>query len=268
MKIAALSLSSFRREARAFTLIEVLIAVVVFAIVLAAINSVFYGALRLRNQTTKHFDKKIPIQQALATLRRDLSGIVTPGGVLSGSLMTDPSTSASSTGSSAGGGLGSTLGSLLGSTLGDPVSPELFTNSGTIDETSPWADIQKVVYYLREPTNRFAANGRDLIRTVQRNLLAATQETPDEQWLLGGVEMVEFLFFSGTEWQPSWDSTAEETPLPKAIKVRLQLAREDERRSQMDEVAPLELIVPLTVQARTNQTSTSSTGQAPSGGGR
>src|SRR5688572_5904097 len=37
----------------AFTLLEVLIAVVTFGIVLAAMNAVFYGALRLRNKTTE-----------------------------------------------------------------------------------------------------------------------------------------------------------------------------------------------------------------------
>jgi prepilin-type N-terminal cleavage/methylation domain-containing protein len=34
-------------------LLELLIAVAIFSIVLAAINAVFYGALRLRNKTTE-----------------------------------------------------------------------------------------------------------------------------------------------------------------------------------------------------------------------
>src|SRR5947207_14101285 len=51
---------------RGFTLLELLIAVAVFAIVLAAINAVFYGALRLRNKTTEAIKEALPMQQALA----------------------------------------------------------------------------------------------------------------------------------------------------------------------------------------------------------
>ena len=69
------------RSASAFTLLELLIAVVAFAIVLAAINSVFYGAVRLRNKTVESIDAALPIQHALAILRADLSNIVPPGGL-------------------------------------------------------------------------------------------------------------------------------------------------------------------------------------------
>ena len=77
-----------QRRRRAFTLLEVLIAVVIFAIVLAAINAVFYGALRLRNKATEALKNALPMQQALATIKRDLANIVVPGGMLSGMLQT------------------------------------------------------------------------------------------------------------------------------------------------------------------------------------
>src|SRR6185436_7883658 len=48
------------------TLIEILIAVAIFAIVLAAINTVFYSALRLRNRSAAAFDEALPVQQAVA----------------------------------------------------------------------------------------------------------------------------------------------------------------------------------------------------------
>src|SRR6476620_2299644 len=64
---------------RAFTLLEILIAVSIFAIVLAAINAVFYAAVRLRNHTVAMIDKSVPIELALATIRRDLLSIVPPG---------------------------------------------------------------------------------------------------------------------------------------------------------------------------------------------
>src|SRR5437870_12733619 len=65
---------------RAFTLIEVMIAMAVFAIVLAAINGIFWGALRLRNKTVESIDAALPKERALAIIRSDLANIVPPGG--------------------------------------------------------------------------------------------------------------------------------------------------------------------------------------------
>src|SRR5260370_20827343 len=70
--------------ARGFNLIEVLLAVTVFAIVLAAINTVFYSALRLRARTSAALDESAPVEQTLNVMRRDLQAAVGPGGVLAG----------------------------------------------------------------------------------------------------------------------------------------------------------------------------------------
>src|SRR5688500_2524922 len=75
-------------RSNAFTLIEVLLAVAVFAIVLGAINSVFFGALRLRNKSYAVFEKALPMQQATAIFKRDLEGSMAPGGTFGGTLQT------------------------------------------------------------------------------------------------------------------------------------------------------------------------------------
>ena len=53
----------FFQVQRAFTLLELLIAVVAFAIVLAAINGVFYSALKLRNRSAASLEKSLPLTQ-------------------------------------------------------------------------------------------------------------------------------------------------------------------------------------------------------------
>ncbi len=236
-----------RRPTRAFTLLEVLIAVVTFAIVLAAINTVFYSALRLRNKTTQAIERALPRQHTLAIVKHDLEGIVPPGGVLAGALKsgTGASTALPATGT------------MLGANPED--GPEIYTNVGLVDDASPWGEVQRVTYYLRAPTNRVAAAGQDLIRAVTRNLLATIEEEPTEQWLMGNVERIEFLFYSGTDWRDSWDSTTEESVLPKAIKFRIHLAEDESERQpgkRLEPESPIELVVPIIVQARTNQTQT------------
>src|SRR5215472_15632853 len=74
----------------AFTLIELLLAITIFSIVLIAMNTVFYAALRLRNNTAEALDEALPLQRAVAVIQRDLANIVPPGGILSGTLQSTP----------------------------------------------------------------------------------------------------------------------------------------------------------------------------------
>src|SRR5690349_6919461 len=113
-----------RSTKHAFTLLELIIAVSIFAMVLAAINGVFYGAMRLQRKSSQAVEESLPLQQTIVLLKRDLQGIVPPGGVLSGAFQS-----------------GASSGSTLGSTV-PPGSTTFSTCTGVIDETSPWADVQ------------------------------------------------------------------------------------------------------------------------------
>ena len=254
----------FASRRSAFTLLELLLAVAAFAIVLAAINSVFYSGLKLRNRSAASLEKSLPLAQAFTVLKRDLANLALPTTNetrLVGELQSSP------TGTSSGSGSGPSsqprFGSLAGATGGASgqaaqVSPDFYTLSGLLDTTSPWPNVQKVAYLLVDSTNR-SALGKNLIRAVTRNLLPAGgfEEAPVEQLLLTDVEDVFFLYHDGTDWVDSWDSTADETmKFPRAIKVQIQLAAET-RASQQ---APLELVVPIVVEASTNSTSVTSGG--------
>src|SRR5262245_135308 len=219
----------------AFTLIEVLIAVAAFAIVLAAINTVYYAAIRLRNKTTASLENALPLEHTVTILKRDLAGIVLPGGTMFGPFQTS-----------------STSNNVAGQ-----ASPNFYTSTGFIDETSPWADVQRVSYLLVNSTNRNP--GKDLVRAVTRNLLPALQDQQEQQWLMTGVQTLTFLYHDGTQWRDSWDSTIANpttglsNSLPKAIKVQIQLVPEDgsnARGRRRD--PPIELVVPISAQARTN----------------
>jgi type II secretion system protein J len=220
----------------------VLLAVVVFAVVLVAMHSVFHGALRLRNRTTASLEEAVPLEQALALIRRDLANLVSPGGTLAGPLQTAPT--------------GTTV-ALLGR-----VAPDFYTSVGVLNDRDPWPDVQRVTYRLLAPTND--TPGLELTRSVTRNLLAVAEDTPEDQFLLGGVETVTFQYFDGTTWRYDWDSTGEMTAdltvgLPSAIKVEIVLTSALTNRVQPE---PLELVVPVTVQADTNALAQTSGGES------
>lgn len=241
---------------------ELLIAVTAFAIVLAAINSIFYGALRLRNKTTQSFDDALPLQHTLELMRKDIANLLPPGGTLSGQLQTSPGTGIGSglnSGNTAGTSA-SSMALLAAATRPGQSSPEFHTTGGTLDETSPWAEAQKVSYYLVQSTN--GSVGRDLVRSVTRNLLPSFQDQPAQIPVLSGVESIYFQFHDGVQWKDIWDSATETTTrLPVAIKVQINLAVEERGRQQLP---PIEMVVPVLAYGGTN--STSSTTETSGGG--
>ena len=228
----------FARQARAFTLIEILVAVTIFAVVLAAISSVMFAGFRLRNATARTLEESLPAQQAIRTIKRDLANLVPPGGTMFGALQSP---------------------SLSGLALPGQISPAFYTSTAILDDTVPWGEVQKVYYALNEPTNR-TSTGRDLFRAVNQNLLPVlTEELAEQHFLMGGVQNVLFFYFDGTSWRDSWDTTTADpvtgqtNTLPQAIKVQIQLAQADGVRRNPQE-SPIEIVVPIVVQGRTNQT--------------
>ena len=238
-----------------FTLLELLIATAVFALVLIAVNTVFNTALTLRRATTEAVDGIIPITHAVAVMKRDLRSIVPP--------------SAGGTGVFLGQFVGGQQSALEGLDVRDlqPVAVYLdfFSSGGVPDDSSmytdpqkagnteplPWADIQRIDYYLRQPI--FSKNkGSELVRTVRRNLLAPV-ETPEiavEESILDGVQELNFGYFDGTNWLSDWNSTNAIVPLPRAIMVTIEF---DSSMAQNKAYrAPLRFVVPVPTMALTN----------------
>jgi type II secretion system protein J len=225
---------------QAFTLLEVLLAVAIFSVVLIAIHFVFYSAIRLRNVTTEAIESKLPLQQTMAIIKRDLSNIVLPGGTLSGELQTTATSGALS-------GRNTSLTDM--SSVPGQSSPAFHTACGVLNDLAPWSELTRVQYFLADPTNN--TTGKDLFRSVTRNLLPTLADEPEVQFLMSGIESVYFYFFDGTQWRDYWDSASETAKLPQAIKIELLPAFEEARQVRRE---PLTLVVPLMVQASTNET--------------
>jgi type II secretion system protein J len=207
---------------------EVILAIAVCAAVLVAINAILFSALKLRAHTAGALDESLPLERALNLLRRDLKNAVPPSGVLAGPLQ--------SGGISGGMGIG----------LTDNSGIQIYTTTGLLTADAPWGDIQKVTYQLQSPANT-AAVGKDLVRSVTRNLLPTTTEESDDQWVASGIETLQFRYFDGASWVDSWDASTQ-TNLPIAVRVSIQLASSSGTANPQ----PLELVVPLVTQMRTN----------------
>ena len=219
-------------NAAAFTLIEMILAIGVASIVLIAANAAFFTALHLRDATADAVDAASPIDQSLTLLRRDLQCAVTPkaSGVLSGDFK---------------------IGNVTSTGISDPVAAEIYTATGALSENAPWGDIQRVTYELKNSTS--GGNGRDLYRSVTRNLLTETTPDVEDQLMIRGVDSVQFSAYDGSQWNDSWDTTdttSANTNLPVAVRVDIQLT------SSGKNSLPIEILVPIDSQSRTNSTST------------
>jgi type II secretion system protein J len=215
----------------AFTLIEMVLAIGVASIVLIAVNTVLFASLRLRDTTADVVDAATPLDQAVTFIRRDLECVVTPTNgtskVLSGDFR---------------------AGNVSSPGVPEPAAVEMFTTTGALSANAPWAEIQRVTYELKQSTDRNAV-GKDLYRSVVRNLLTITTPEVQDQLMLSGVQDIKFTCFDGAQWQDVWDTTgvtSTETNLPLAVRVDIQMSGGGVNAQ------PIELVVPIDAQARTN----------------
>jgi general secretion pathway protein J len=229
------------RSTGGFTLIEIVLATAVAAILFLAVQSVFFAALRLRNTTTRMIEDSIPLKRTLAIVEKDFAGVMIPGGVLSGVLQT---------------GTGSFLS--LDSKEGEPLGPDFYTASASIDSRTSFSEVQRVSYLLIPDSE--GGQTKTLVREVARNLLPAAEDQVEQQTLLTGILQASIDFYDGTTWTETWDSASTGNSLPTAIRLSLVLAAD--RSEQQPEPAPIQLVVPLFVTALTS-TTTSGTSTQP-----
>jgi type II secretion system protein J len=225
-----------------FTLMELLIATMIAAVVLAAMNTAFYAALHLRSSTSSAVENSIPLNHAVSILKADLRGILITGGLMAGSIESPGTENVNN----------------------QPTLLDICTTTGAIHDELPWGDVQKVSYLLRNPVGVSRPVGQDLIRAVTRNLLASVQPDLSEQALLSGVSSLQFLFYDGANWQTTWDSTTAATPTPRAIKVEIEFAKDDSGRQGR---LPIEIVVPVVAQELTNSVTASGSAVGSGGGG-
>jgi type II secretion system protein J len=222
MKTALLQSNS---PAAGFTLIELVLALAIAAIVLVAINSVLFGALHLRNSTVAIAEQTLPVERAVESIKNDLVCIRPPStnGYI-GVMGTDTNA------------------------VGVSQSPilEIYTSSGRISDDLPWGDIQQVFWWLQAPTNN-STSGRDLIRGVNRNLLATAPATPEAHCILHNVSDMHLSFYDGTNWEPTWSVTL--SNVPQAIKVFLTFSKPPDGTPTSP---PMQFLVPIITQLSTN----------------
>lgn len=188
-----------RRTIRGFTLLEVLVATAMVAILAGSLYASLSIAFRARRSALAAVEPVAKTQLAVALMGEDIRNAVVPSGVLAGPFL----------GQDGQDERGHDSDSL--SFYCTAVSPESDVGIGDI----------KLVELGCEPSDD--GKTQILVRLVTTNLRSTKVVEPEREVLCRGVFALNIRYFDGSEWLDDWDSTTEDNTLPCAIEVTLQL---------------------------------------------
>lgn len=192
-----------QQRRRTFTLMELLAALALTAVIMSGVLSLLVATLRARDRQFQQQNAAFTQGNALRRLIQDLRGMVPPAtaGVY-GAIE----------------GVAGVYDNCRHDSLqfASAVNPPQHGIFGT--------DLINVSYALQlnERSDAF-----DLVRSVRRNLLPSTESVPEETVLLSTVRELSFAYFTGEEWQDSWTASASDNRLPEAVRVRIATGRPD-----------------------------------------
>lgn len=238
-----------------FSLLELIVASLMFAIVMAAVTTAFSGAYKLRATNERELANVHGIRRAMDYMKRDFRSATIPSTNDTMEIVTGD-TSESETNVFTFSGVMATTTSTDGGALGSTAF-QFYTATGIRHAEQPWSDVQWVTYYLRSPLLSFDTVGNELVRGVTRNLSPGMDSDYSEMVLLGGVDQLFFEFWTGTEWIDYWDSTTFDPATPMAVRATLVMAT-------TNNVAPpvFQVTAPISVEARTNVVESATGGAA------
>jgi type II secretion system protein J len=208
MKTNILKGSSSRSTRSGFTLMELLVASVAFAMIVLVIKVTLMESMEMRERGQKRMDQLNTRMRIMEIIESDLKQC----------MLKETTFAQEFRGETVSGAM----------TRTDQL--EFYTASGIIQTNQPWGHLQKVRYYLQQPIyegRSEMAEGYTLYREVTRNLLPATDSIVNPQAIANEIASLKFQYYDGEYWQETWDSTVDESKLPKAVRVRVEFLRED-----------------------------------------
>ncbi len=192
----------------AFTLLEVLLALIVVALVMASLGPALTGALRAQRQAGTVLAPLGAEQAAIAVLRQDLSGAARPAGTV-----TQPCTVVAG---SVDGATTSTL--QLTTDTPPPLAPSLALRPAELGQATVTWTVQTAA----------DGNGVAWVRTRQPNLLATgTAPDPVPEVMLDHLSLITVEAWSAGGFVTAYDSSRAADALPSAVRVRYAYSQDD-----------------------------------------
>lgn len=192
------------RQPRAFTLLELLVATAMTAVLAGSLYATLHIAFQAQRTAAHAVENVRRAELAAELIRRDLESAIVPRGILAGVFYGEDGVTASGR-------------------AADAVALHCTADGG--QETEGVGDVRMVEFACET-----AEDGRGLVllRRVTLNLLSTNVQEPVEEVICRDVRSFELVYFDGTDWVDSWDSAAQDNALPLAVGVTIELISEDE----------------------------------------
>ena len=212
------------RQKRAFTLIELLAATMMMALVAASLYTSLNVAFRARDTALHAVDTIRGCDAAFSLIQEDLQAAVPPGGegklagtFVGNSFGTALGTTTNTPGLASLTPAGPAAGASTFGTVGDTLT--FFASVTDLEANAPVGDIKKIELGLAPQSGSTAV---PLVRRLTANLLAPAPVT-NEEVLCPDVRSFTLRYFDGQAWQINWDSNSTNNLLPAAVEVTLEL---------------------------------------------
>ena len=187
-------------NAGGFTLLEMLAATAMVAMLAGSLYASLHIAFKARNTATAAMEAVRKSSLSMEIIRADLQSAMVPHGTLASEFTGSPS---------------ATVPGAQGDSL-------VFCSSASDIQSGPGVgDVKKIEYFceLSPGTGRL-----ELIRRVTTNLLAPETAAPRQEILARDVRAFTLRYFDGQTWEDAWDSVAKDNVLPKAVEVTIELS--------------------------------------------
>jgi len=197
-------MSRTRTRRGAFTLLEMIVAMAIMAVLAGSLYATLHTAFRARRSATAAVEETRRADLTLALVETDLASAVVPTGLLAGGFLGEPATDAA----------------------GRPADALLLHATAPGGTAVAGRGDIRAIEFACEPSDD--DTGLVLVRYVTTNLLAPTTPEPEEETLCRNVFALSLRYYDGIEWLDTWDSTTQDNDLPAAVEVVLELCDPDD----------------------------------------
>ena len=189
------------KQYRAFTLLELLVAMTLMIVTAACLYTALYTGFRAKRSALLAVEPTLLAINAIELIKQDINGVLPPGGTLAGAF----------------------LGTDARDTDGaDADSLEYYTTHIYTDNDYLAGGLGKIELALEQDSDN-VHESYQLMRRVTTNLLSPRTIDPEQQVLCRNVKSLNLRYFDGDSWLDEWDSTADANSLPLAMEIDIQV---------------------------------------------
>lgn len=223
------------RYLKAFTLLELIVAIALMDVIAVALYSSMYTAFKAKSKSQAAIRPFQSVNMAFENIRRDLVSTVNPDGIMAGVFVGENN---------------SGQGDLETDTL------SFYTSAYQPGENIS-SNIVNVAYELENDPDR---EPMVLKRLITKNILSPITLDPQKEIICSGIKGLSIEYYDGASWLDEWDSSEKDSQLPWAVRMTLTIYDEQNNRSTEDGFRDFTRIFMLLSANQQQKTETQSSG--------